>query len=95
MRGGWVYIITNRPNGTLYIGVTTDLPRRIWEHKTGAVPGFTSRYGLNRLVYAEQHGDIRDAIRRERTMKTWRRAWKVRLICAENPDWNDLSDALT
>jgi putative endonuclease len=86
--------MTNRPNGTLYIGVTNDLSRRVWEHKTGAVPGFTSQYGLTRLVYAEQHGDIRDAIRRERTMKTWRRAWKVRLIQTENPEWIDLSDAM-
>jgi putative endonuclease len=94
MRDAWVYIVTNRPNGTLYIGVTTDLPRRISEHKAGTVPGFTNRYGLDRLVYAEQHGDIRDAIRRERTMKTWRRAWKVRLICTANPEWDDLSEGL-
>ena len=94
MRGGWVYILPNKPNGTLYIGVTNDLPRRIYEHRTGAVPGFTKRHGLARLVYAEHHDDIRDAIRRERTMKTWRRAWKVRLIHAENPRWDDLSSAL-
>jgi putative endonuclease len=95
MRVAWVYIVTNRPNGTLYVGVITDLPRRIGEHKSGSVPGFTSRYGLDRLVYAEQHDDVRTAIRRERTMKTWRRAWKVRLICADNPDWRDLSPELT
>jgi putative endonuclease len=94
MRGGWVYILTDKPNGTLYIGVTNDLSRRVEEHKTDAVPGFTSRYGLKRLVYAERHDDIRNAIRRERTMKTWRRAWKVRLIRAENPDWDDLSGSL-
>jgi putative endonuclease len=95
MRGGWVYILTNRPNGTLYIGVTTDLPRRVAEHKAGAVPGFTSRYKLDRLIYAEHHEDIRDAIQRERTMKTWRRAWKVRLIHGANPNWDDLSNRLT
>jgi putative endonuclease len=86
--------MTNRPNGTLYIGVTNDLARRVWEHKTGAVPGFTSRHGLTVLVYAERHDDIRDAIRRERTMKTWRRAWKVRLILSQNPGWKDLYGTL-
>ena len=94
MRGGWVYILTNRPNGTLYIGVTTDLPRRMAEHKSGVVPGFTSRYKLDRLVYTEHHDDIRDAIRRERTMKSWRRAWKVRLIHGANPNRDDLSHGL-
>jgi putative endonuclease len=86
--------MTNKPNGTLYIGVTNDLARRIWEHKEGAVPGFTTRCGLTQLVYAERHDDIRDAIRRERTIKTWRRAWKVRLIRERNPDWKDLYGTL-
>ena len=74
MRGGWVCILTNRPNGTLYIGVTSDLPLRIWEHREGLVEGFTKRYGLKRLVYAEHHEDIRTAIQRETTMKHWSRA---------------------
>ena len=88
--GGWVYIMTNRPNGTLYGGVTGDLARRVWEHREGAAPGFTSRYGLKRLVYAEPHADIRAAIQREKILKHWPRAWKVRLILETNPGWTDL-----
>jgi putative endonuclease len=88
--GGWVYIMTNRPNGTLYIGVTSDIARRVWEHREGLGEGFTARYGLKCLVYAERHEDIRDAIIREKRLKQWRRAWKVRLILSENPDWEDL-----
>jgi putative endonuclease len=94
MRGGWVYIMTNRPNGTLYIGVTSDLPRRVWEHREGVVEGFTKRYDLKRLVYIERHEDIVSAIQREKTLKHWSRAWKVKLILAENPDWSDLYDQL-
>ncbi len=88
--GGWVYIMTNRPNGTLYVGITGDLARRVWEHREGAAPGFTSRYGLKRLVYAEPHADIRAAIQREKILKHWPRAWKVRLILETNPGWTDL-----
>ena len=91
---GWVYIMTNRPNGTLYVGVTSDLPRRAFEHREGAVEGFTKRYGLKRLVYAEPHEDIRTAIQKEKTMKHWPRAWKVRLILAANLNWDDLYDTL-
>jgi putative endonuclease len=94
MPGGWVYILTNRPNGTLYIGVTSDLALRIWEHREGLVEGFTKRYGLKMLVYAEHHEDIRTAIQRETTMKHWSRAWKVKLILENNPDWIDLYDQL-
>ena len=90
MAGGWVYIVTNRPNGTLYVGVTADLSRRVHEHREGTIEGFTKRYGLRRLVYAEHHEDIRDAIQREKAIKGWRRSWKVRLIHESNPDWNDL-----
>jgi len=90
MRGGWVYIMTNRPNGVLYIGVTNHLARRTWEHREGLVEGFTKRYGLKRLVYAEQHADIRAAIQREKNMKHWPRAWKIRLILVQNPEWEDL-----
>ncbi len=90
MRGGWVYIMTNRSNGTLYTGVTSDLPRRAWEHRTGLIEGFTKRYGLKMLVYAERHDDIRSAIQREKNLKTWPRAWKVRLILQNNPNWEDL-----
>ena len=94
MRGGWVYIMTNKPNGTLYIGVTNDLPRRVYQHREGLVPGFTRTYGLTRLVYAEQHEDIRTAIQRETSLKRWRRAWKVDLIVAANPDWKDLYETI-
>ncbi len=94
MRGGWVYILTNRPNGTLYVGVTSDLARRVWEHREGAAEGFSKRYGLKRLVYAERHDDIRSAIQREKTIKHWPRAWKVALILEANPAWDDLYDRL-
>ena len=94
MQGGWVYIMTNRANGTLYVGITSDLARRIWEHREGVIEGFTKRYGLKRLVYVEHHDDIRTAIQREKSLKRWPRAWKVRLIRAENPSWDDLHDRL-
>jgi putative endonuclease len=94
MADAWVYIITNRPNGTLYTGVTSDLARRVWEHREGVVPGFTKRYGLKRLVFLERHADIGAAIQRERNMKHWPRAWKVRLILSANPRWDDLYDWL-
>ncbi|HXP96167.1 MAG TPA: GIY-YIG nuclease family protein [Telmatospirillum sp.] len=94
MRGGWVYIMTNRPNGTLYVGVTSDLARRVCEHRDGVVDGFTKRYGLKRLVFVECHEDIQTALQREKTLKHWPRAWKVNLILSSNPDWNDLFDLL-
>ncbi len=87
MQGGWVYMLTNRPNGTLYVGVTSNLPARIHQHRKGLVDGFTKRYGLKLLVYAEQHERIESAIQRETTIKHWPRAWKVRLIVDDNPDW--------
>ena len=90
MAGGWVYIMTNRPNGTLYVGVTSNLSRRAWEHRTGTVDGFTKRYGLKRLVYAEPHSHIAAAIQREKVLKHWPRLYKVRLIEAANPHWDDL-----
>ena len=94
MAGAWVYIMTNRPNGTLYTGVTGNLSRRVWEHREGVVDGFTKRYGLKRLVYTEGHPDIQSAIQRERNMKHWPRTWKVRLILGANPNWDDLYDRL-
>jgi len=90
MRGGWVYIMTNRPNGTLYTGVTSDLARRAWEHREGLIDGFTKQYGLKRLVWYERYEDIRDAIQRESNMKHWPRSWKARLILDMNSDWRDL-----
>ena len=94
MRGGWFYMMTNRPNGILYAGVTNNLARRVWEHREGQIDGFTKKYGLKRLVYFERYDDIRDAIQREKSVKRWSRAWKVNLILALNPDWDDLHDRL-
>jgi putative endonuclease len=95
MTGGWLYIMTNRADGTLYVGVTNNLARRAWEHREGLVEGFTKRYGLKRLVYFERHDDIRTAIQRETSIKRWPRAWKVRLIHTDNPGWDDLYDYLS
>jgi putative endonuclease len=94
MAEGWVYIMTNRPNGTLYVGVTDNLARRAWEHREGVADGFTKRYGLKRLVYAERYPDIRSARQREQNLKHYRRAWKVRLILVHNPDWAALYDSM-
>ena len=85
-----VYILANRTK-TLYIGVTNNLKRRIWEHKSGAIPGFTQKYQVHRLVHCEWFGSIKDAIRREKQLKNWRRSWKVDLVETENPDWRDLA----
>jgi putative endonuclease len=93
--GAWVYILTNRPNGILYVGVTTDLARRVWEHREGVVDGFSKRYGLKRLVYIEGHQTLLAAKQRESNLKHWSRAWKVRLILKENLSWDDLSHHLT
>jgi len=89
MNASYVYIMTNRPNGTLYVGVTSNLPRRYDEHRSGLFPGFTSRYGLKLLVYWEAFDDIREAIQRETSLKRWPRAWKTRLIVRSNPEWED------
>jgi len=94
MAQGWVYFMTNRPNGILYTGVTEDLPRRAWEHREGVMDGFSKRYRLKRLVYFEHYDDIRDARQREQNLKHYRRAWKVRLILLSNPDWGDLYEQL-
>jgi putative endonuclease len=85
-----VYILASKRLGTLYAGVTSDLARRIWEHKTDAVASFTSSYGVHQLVYVEFHATMADAIQREKRIKRWRRAWKIRLIQSMNPDWRDL-----
>ena len=94
VKGGWVYIMSNRRNGTLYVGVTANLSRRAWEHREGLCDGFTKQYGLTRLVYYERFDDIRAAIQRESTMKHWPRAWKVRLVHGLNPEWDDLYETL-
>ena len=86
----WVYIMSNRKDGVLYIGVTADLSRRIIQHREGKGSAFCRRYGLTRLVYAEEHDSIEDAIAREKAMKAWKRAWKIELIEGVNPGWDDL-----
>ena len=89
-RSYWVYILASRIGGTLYIGITNDLIRRVYEHRSKAVPGFTKRYGVSRLVHFEQFGDVEFAIRREKRLKKWPRAWKIRVIEEANPDRHDL-----
>ena len=88
----FVYILASAKNGTLYAGVTNDLIRRVAEHKNGSVEGFTKKYGVRKLVYFEETGDVREAIAREKRMKEWQRAWKFRLIEGSNPGWRDLYD---
>ena len=90
----WVYILASAIGGTLYIGVTNDLVRRVYEHRTKQVSGFTNRYNVHRLVYFEQFSDIENAIRREKRLKKWNRAWKIRLIEESNPNWDDLFTAI-
>jgi putative endonuclease len=85
-----VYILASKRHGTLYTGVTSDLRKRVWEHKNDLVAGFTRRYGVHVLVYYELHGSMVSAIRREKQIKNWPRAWKVQLIEQGNPDWRDL-----
>jgi len=85
-----VYILASKRNGTLYIGVTSDLVKRIWEHKNDVADGFTKRYGIHTLVWYELHESMQSAIEREKKLKEWKRAWKLELIEKENPDWQDL-----
>ena len=89
-----VYMLASRRHGTLYIGITNDLSRRVWEHKTKAHPGFTARYDVARLVWSESYDRIDDAIAREKKLKRFRRDWKIALIEADNPNWLDLYELL-
>jgi putative endonuclease len=91
-KGGWTYVMTNRPGGVLYVGVTSDLAARVYQHKQGQGSSFCRRYNLTRLVHVEEHATIEEAIAREKALKAWDRAWKVRLIEEGNPDWRDLLD---
>ena len=91
----FVYIMASQKNGTLYVGVTNDLIRRVFEHREGTVAGFTNRYDIKDLVYFEEHDEPRNAIQREKNIKHWSRAWKLALIERQNPDWQDLFDMLT
>ncbi len=85
-----VYILASKRNGTLYIGVTSDLVQRVWQHKNDVVRGFTQKYGVHQLVWYELHEDMENAIIREKRLKNWKRAWKIRLIEKMNPKWSDL-----
>ena len=87
---GYTYILASKKGGTLYCGVTSDLPRRWWEHREGITGGFTTRYGVKRLVWWEWHDGIEAAIHREKRLKKYKREWKIHLIERDNPDWNDL-----
>jgi|SRR5688572_6225598 putative endonuclease len=91
----FVYVLASQRNGTLYVGVTSDIYGRTVEHRDGLVPGFTKRYGVTKLVYFEEHDDIDAAIHREKRIKRWRRAWKIELIEQHNPQWRDLWFDLT
>ena len=93
-KGGFVYIMASSRNGTLYIGVTSDLIGRVWQHRESQADGFTKKYGCKTLVWFEQFGEIELAIRREKQMKEWKRLWKLRVIEEMNPDWNDLFESL-
>jgi putative endonuclease len=86
----YVYVLTSKPYGTLYVGMTSNLARRVWEHKIKAVPGFTARYGVDRLVWFEAHASAEAAMLREKQIKEWKRDWKINLIERDNPRWIDL-----
>ena len=90
----YVYILASKRNGTLYIGVTSDLIQRIWQHKEGVVEGFTKKYNVKTLVYYEQHGCAESAIHQEKRLKEWQRNWKLDLIEKFNPDWDDLYESI-
>jgi putative endonuclease len=94
MKQFYVYVMASRPHGTIYVGVTSDLERRAWEHRQGAISGFTKTYGVKSLVWFETFDDAAGAIRREKQIKKWNRAWKRRLIEESNPDWHDLAPGL-
>jgi putative endonuclease len=93
-RSFWVYILASRIGGTLYIGVTNDLVRRVYEHRSKFVPGFTRKYGVDRLVYFEQFSTVEAAIQREKHLKKWNRRWKIQLIEESNPNWDDLYEGI-
>ncbi|MFN4289978.1 MAG: GIY-YIG nuclease family protein [Permianibacter sp.] len=94
MDAAWVYILASQKNGTLYVGVTSELPKRIWQHKQEQCEGFTRKYDVKSLVYFERHDRMLDAIAREKQIKKWNRAWKLRLIETGNPEWRDLFDEI-
>ncbi len=94
MKSYYIYIMTSKKNGTLYIGITNDLIKRVFEHKKGLVEGFTKKYQVNKLVYFEETQDVESAIMREKKLKDWKRKWKLELIEKTNPKWDDLYDKI-
>jgi putative endonuclease len=94
IEAAYVYILASQPYGTLYVGVTSDLVKRVWEHKSGLVEGFSRKYDVKRLVWYEQHASIVEAIAREKRIKRWHRDWKVNLVQAINPNWDDLYEKI-
>ncbi|MDR3491320.1 MAG: GIY-YIG nuclease family protein [Gammaproteobacteria bacterium] len=94
MKEYYVYIMASKRNGTLYTGVTSDIVKRVWQHKSGVTKGFTSKYKVNQLVYYELHSDIMEAIKREKNIKAWKRIWKLSLIEEKNPTWDDLYNSI-
>ncbi len=94
MHGGYVYIMTNKPHGVLYTGMPADLAQRVWQHRNGTGSKFCKRYNCHQLVYAEPHPEIVEAIAREKAIKAWPRLWKLQLIHAANPNWDDLYETL-
>ena len=94
MKTYYVYILASKPNGTLYVGVTNALQRRVYEHKHDMIEGFTQKYGVHTLVYFEETSDVHSALAREKQLKKWKRAWKLELIQQHNPLWHDLFDTL-
>lgn len=94
MKSYYVYIMTSQRNGTLYTGFTSDLVKRVWQHKSAQCAGFTAKYKVNQLVYYEVHEDVYAAIKREKNIQAWKREWKLRLIEQNNPDWDDLYESI-
>ena len=86
----YVYMLASKPNGTLYVGITSNIIKRIYEHKEKYVEGFTKKYNISRLVYFEEYNDVKEAISREKCIKRWKRSWKIKLINENNPKWEDL-----
>lgn len=94
MKKGFVYIMSNKQDGVLYIGVTSDIVKRVYEHKNSFVDGFTKQYNLKNLVYYEVYDDIEEAIKREKQLKNWHREWKMELVNKQNPNWKDLYESI-
>ncbi len=95
MKTYYVYMMTNKRNGTLYTGMTNDLIRRVYEHRSGEIAGFTKKYGLKMLVWYEQHDDVNAAITREKNIQSWKREWKINMIQSANLEWRDLYNEVT